>query len=424
MFHHRDPDVLVVGAGPIGLVAALLLKQNGVDVAIVDMHQRTTQHSYALAIHPRTLRILDEAGLSGALIGAGRTLTKVAFYEGQERRADIDYSALASKHPYLLVVRQSVLERAAEVALRQQKLNVLWEHRLQSLSVEGATILAEVAKLEQVATGYPVARTESLVARSETMRPTYVIGADGYDSAVRRMSGIDMEKHGEGQLFSVYEIEAAGELPAEMRVVLDPDLTSVYTPLEDGRCRWGFQIRDASEHMASMERLEQLIAARAPWCTARPRQIYWSTLGLFERRLARSFGRQAVWLAGDAAHQAAPVGVQSMNSGLAEAYELAARISRIQRAGGPPSLLQEFGTSAHDTWQRLLGAGGDVRALPGADPWVQQAAPRILACIPASGEDLEPLLGQIGLTAPEERASAFGPPPPRSSAADVSRGGD
>jgi 2-polyprenyl-6-methoxyphenol hydroxylase-like FAD-dependent oxidoreductase len=334
MFSHADPEVLVVGAGPVGLVAALFLRQHGIRVEIVDMHRRTTQHSYALAIHPRTLRILDEAGLSEGLIGAGRKLTKVAYYEGPERRAEIDYSSLASEHPYLLVIRQSLLERAAEEALRQKKLTVLWGHRLQALTVDGATLRAEVATLDQVATGYPVARTEWVVARSEVIRPAYVIGADGYDSAVRRMAGIEMEELGAGQLFSVYEIEAAGELPAEVRVMLDPDLTSVYWPLEEGRCRWGFQIGDASEHAASMARLEQLVAARAPWCTARPTEIYWSTLGLFERRLARSFGQDGVWLAGDAAHQAAPVGVHSMNSGLLEARELAARISQISRRGG------------------------------------------------------------------------------------------
>jgi 2-polyprenyl-6-methoxyphenol hydroxylase-like FAD-dependent oxidoreductase len=207
-----------------------------------------------------------------------------------------------------------------------------------------------------------------------------------------------MEAHGAGQIFSVYEVEAEGELPAEVRVMLDPDLTSVYWPLEKGRCRWGFQIRDASEHAATMARLQQLVAARAPWCAARPTQIYWSTLGVFESRVARSFGKGGVWLAGDAAHQAAPVGVHSMNSGLVEARELASRISRIQREGGSPSLLQEFAAGTHDAWQQLLGAGRAVRALPAADPWVRKTGARILACIPASGEDLEPLLAQIGLT--------------------------
>jgi 3-(3-hydroxy-phenyl)propionate hydroxylase len=212
------------------------------------------------------------------------------------------------------------------------------------------------------------------------------------------MAGIETAEHGAAQVFSIFEIEATGELPADARVIFDPDLTSVYWPLENGRCRWGFQIRDATAHEASMERLEQLIAARAPWCTARPTQIYWSTLGLFESRLTRSFGQGGVWLAGDAAHLAPPVAVHSMNSGLLEARELATRISRVLRGEGPSSLLDEFATGTHDTWQRLLRADS-VRALPGANPWVRQNAARILACMPASGDELEPLLQQIGLTA-------------------------
>jgi 2-polyprenyl-6-methoxyphenol hydroxylase-like FAD-dependent oxidoreductase len=215
------------------------------------------------------------------------------------------------------------------------------------------------------------------------------------------MAGIEMDAQGAGQIFSIYEIEATGELPAEARVMIGPGLTSVYWPLEAGRCRFGFQIGDASGHEASTERLEQLIAARAPWCTARPTQIYWSTLAVFEPRLARSFGSGGIWLAGDAAHQAAPVGVHSMNSGLVEARELAARIAQILRSDGPSSLLDEFATDAHDTWRRLLTADA-VRALSGTavgNPWVRQNAARILPCIPASGDDLAPLLEQVGLTA-------------------------
>jgi 2-polyprenyl-6-methoxyphenol hydroxylase-like FAD-dependent oxidoreductase len=108
-------------------------------------------------------------------------------------------------------------------------------------------------------------------------------------------------------------------------------------------------------------------------------------------------GTGGIWLAGDAVHQAAPVGVHSMNWGIVEARELADCISRTQHAGGAP-LLEQFATGTHDAWQGLFGAGEKVRALPGANPWVRQTAARILACIPASGADLEPLLQQIGLT--------------------------
>jgi 2-polyprenyl-6-methoxyphenol hydroxylase-like FAD-dependent oxidoreductase len=398
-----DPEVLVVGAGPVGLVAAVFLEQYGVRAQIVDMHERTHQYSYALAIHPRTLAILDEAGLSDTLIGTGRTISKVAYYEGGERHAEIDYSRLAGRHPYLLVVRQSVLERTAEEALRRKDRKVRWGHRLHALTLDGAVVQADVAELDQVAVGYPVARTEWVVGRTELMRPAFVIGADGYDSAVRRLAGIEMAEHRAGQIFSIYEIEASGELPDDVRVVLDPDLTSVYWPLERGRCRWGFQIHDAGTHEASPTRLAALLAARAPWFTAKPTQIYWSTLASFASRLARSFGSGRVWLAGDAAHQAAPVGVQSMNSGLLEARELASRISKIQRSGDSASLLPEFGTEMLGTWERLLEPARTVSPRAGADPWVARNAARIFACLPASGDELEPLLSQVGLTATNAR---------------------
>jgi 2-polyprenyl-6-methoxyphenol hydroxylase-like FAD-dependent oxidoreductase len=208
MFRHTDPEVLVVGAGPVGLIAALFLQQQGIRVEVIDMGQRTSPHSYALAIHPRTLRILDSVGLGEQLIAAGRKLTKVAYYEGRERRAEIDYSVLPSRHPYLLVVRQSVLERAAAEALRALKLKVHWGHRLETLSMNGGILQATIAKLDHVATGYPIAQGEWVVAGTETIQPKYVIGADGYASSVRRMSGIEMEEHGASELFSVYEVEA------------------------------------------------------------------------------------------------------------------------------------------------------------------------------------------------------------------------
>ena len=398
MVRHPDPEVLVVGGGPVGLVAALFLQKQGLRVAVIDMHERTSQYSYALALHPRTLRALDEAGVAKKLIEAGRKITKVAYYEGGDRRAEIDYAKLSSKHPWLLVVRQSVLERTVEDALRRKEIKVRWGHRLQSLGVDGTSVRADVAVLDQVATGYPVARTEWVVARTDTMRPRYVIGADGYDSAVRRFAGIEMADRGPAQIFSIYEIEATGALPVEGRVILDRDVTSVYWPLEKGRCRWGFQIPDASAHAPTPARLEQLIRERAPWWTARPTEIYWSTLAAFASRVARSFGAGRVWLAGDAAHQAAPIAVRSMNSGLVEGRDLAAAIARGRSSSAAP-LLQQFATELQQTWESLLDPAHAVRALPGADAWVRQNAARIFASLPASGDELTALLEQVGLTA-------------------------
>src|SRR5262249_46216923 len=81
MAHAEDPDVLVVGAGPVGLMAALFLKDRGLKVEIVDQDQRTTQRSYALALHPMTLGLLDEAGILREIARGSRRVDTVAFYE-------------------------------------------------------------------------------------------------------------------------------------------------------------------------------------------------------------------------------------------------------------------------------------------------------------------------------------------------------
>jgi 2-polyprenyl-6-methoxyphenol hydroxylase-like FAD-dependent oxidoreductase len=105
-----------------------------------------------------------------------------------------------------------------------------------------------------------------------------------------------------------------------------------------------------------------------------------------------------VWLAGDAVHQAAPIAVQSMNSGLVEVRELALRISQIQRASASPSVLEQFAGSLHATWESILEPARAIGAHADATPWVKENAARILASLPASGDDVAPLLGQIGLT--------------------------
>src|SRR5262249_9616539 len=222
-----------------------------------------------------------------------------------------------------------------------------------------------------------------------------------------RLAGIETGERGAGQIFSIFEMEASGELPGEVRVTFDGELTSVYWPLEEGRCRWGFQLSNAFEHEPSMARLRDLIARRAPWCTAEPTEIYWSTFASFPSRLARPLGTGRVWLAGDAAHLAAPVGVQSMNSGLIEASRLASRMTKILRASAAPSVLDEFAAETQKRWEWLLDGGG-LRALPDAAPWVRQNAARILACLPASGDDVQPLLQQLHLTVDGHFATARG----------------
>jgi 2-polyprenyl-6-methoxyphenol hydroxylase-like FAD-dependent oxidoreductase len=143
--------------------------------------------------------------------------------------------------------------------------------------------------------------------------------------------------------------------------------------------------------------VEKVAKKRAPWFAAGVKEIAWCTEVVFEQRVARQFGRERCWLAGDAAHQTGPVGVQSMNVGMAEAATLAGSLRRILREKAPLNLLETCDHELQAEWRRLLGLTGGLKPRTDTAPWVRERRGRILSCLPASHEDLAPLAGQLRL---------------------------
>jgi 2-polyprenyl-6-methoxyphenol hydroxylase-like FAD-dependent oxidoreductase len=151
-------------------------------------------------------------------------------------------------------------------------------------------------------------------------------------------------------------------------------------------------------NMVDDAHLRQFIEERAPWFKGSIDHISWRMVVRFERRLAQKFGQNRVWLAGDAAHTTGPVGVQSMNIGLFETWELAHAMSRVLHEGAPLSEVEGCAAAWHAEWRRLHGLAGGLKAGPNADPWIASHATALLSCIPAHGRKLAALAGQIGLT--------------------------
>ena len=412
------PEVLVVGAGPVGLLAALALAEQGIRVQIVDQERRPAARSYALALHPQSLRLLDEVGLAGDLLARAHRIERVAFYEGTERRAELDFTALPAEFPFVAVLPQQILEGSLESALKQRGVPVLWNHRVAELHLGGGGAAALVER-----------RGPSGVEDGFDVRPELLIGADGHHSIVRHALQASYVEMAPAELFAVFELVADGPAESEARVVFSGNKTGVLWPLGGRRYRWSLQV-DAWEGFEEprfksrlypevgdepfpylvRDKLGELISELAPWFAAElGGEIVWSMAVRFERRLAGRFGHGKAWLAGDAAHLTSPIGAQSMNVGIREAYDLARRFGFILREDYPPELLESYETGRRHEWRQLLGARGKPEPGPATDPWVRKHAARILPCVPGSGDDLVLLLRQLGLVLPVDHH----PAPPR-----------
>jgi 2-polyprenyl-6-methoxyphenol hydroxylase-like FAD-dependent oxidoreductase len=427
MFRKQETEVLVVGAGPVGMFAALSLAERGVEVTLIDESWRPTARSYALALHPHSLELLDGVGLVEELMDKGHRIDAVAIYEGGERRAELPLSELPGGFPFLLVLPQDRLERALSRRLKEKGVTVRWNRRLAGFEQHGRDgepcVVAQVEELSKESVGYGVATSEWVVEERSRVVSSFVIGADGHRSAVRRLLGIDFEKvPGPGadadEVFAVFELEAAPPAPHEVRVVLAEGTSNVLWPLGAERLRWSFQLADPEGLVAQRSKgrlavqlggdvfpyldrddLARLVAERAPWSGNGPGhgELDWSVAVRFERRLAGRFGDGRVWLAGDSAHLAGPVGVQSMNVGLREAHELAWRMAEVLHAGGGDDLLAAYDRERRAEWRRLLGLEGAPAVADGAAPWVSRHAGRLVSCLPASGEELSLLARKIGI---------------------------
>ena len=421
MFNRTKPEVLIVGAGPVGMLAALVLAQNGVRVQIVDRQLGTVAHSNAPALHIPTLSLLKEIGLLDDVLARAGEMHTVVFYSGHQRQGEVRFADLGEPYPYVAVLQQSALEELLEEALHRLGVEIQWNHEVSELEPGDDHVSVTVDRLEKESLGYSVAHTEWIVAKSKKIYVKFVIGADGHDSDVRKAAEIGERHVRAPRHFIVFEFQSDADLGGELRLAFEDGTTNMLWPLPDGHCRWSFELGDAGDwdtrekdrfsiqesgaagDLRHEENLRRLISERAPWFDGSIGEIRWHSHARFEGRRAESFGRGRVWLAGDAAHLTGPAGVQSMNVGLREVHELAMLITGILHGDTPMHVLDRFNAERTAEWDSLHGLDGDLSYAEGTPPWVSALGHELIASIPASGENLAMLAGRLGVRKSGER---------------------
>ncbi len=134
MFNRKSVDIAILGAGPVGLTAAHLLHDRNVDFVIMDREPQSHTHSYALALHPDTLELLDALGVIQPVLQHATRLQRAAIFDSyNHQRAVMDFGELPVKYPFLAVIGQDMLESILAASLAAKGCKVLWNHRVRCI---------------------------------------------------------------------------------------------------------------------------------------------------------------------------------------------------------------------------------------------------------------------------------------------------
>lgn len=371
-------QVLVVGAGPVGLTAALRLRDQGIAVRIIERESAHTIHTFPVVLHPATLRILSSLGLTAALFWRGRPVSRLAVYTEAGRKAVLDLPRVPGISPGALTLPQDILRKTLLSALTARGVDVEWNTELALLTQDEGGVCCRLRSAESF----------------EVMEADYVIGADGYDSSVRSALGIELVTHGELQTYAFFDATTQRAGTGAQLVLLEHSANAVY-PVQGGLARFSFQLFGALHHLPDLAALKELVASRLPFYADQVQSVEWSGIAEFPRALVDRFGVDRVWLAGEAAHLTGPLGTQSINIGMDEASELAIRIGDRLRHPTREHFGRDYQFRRTQQWRQLLGL--DLPS-PRTTGWALHNISRLIACLPASGSDLHDLLDQLRLT--------------------------
>jgi 2-polyprenyl-6-methoxyphenol hydroxylase-like FAD-dependent oxidoreductase len=295
-----NTDVLVAGAGPVGLAMAVGLARYGVSVRIVDKAAQRTDKSKALVLWSRTLELLDSAGCSRPLIEAGCKVSGVEIVEGSKQIAHVSLDGVASPHPYALMLPQSETER-----LLDEHLNGL------GVQVERSVELIQFA----AAADKVVSKLRHADGHEETIETAWLIGCDGAHSTVRHQLGMEFVGDTMPSNWILADVHLSN-VPWKQEVVIawHADGVLAIFPIVEGRYRVIADVGSAQRSDPTLAEVQAILDQRGPGGIVASEAVWLAGFGINERKVA-DYRAGRVFLAGDAAHIHSPAGGQGMNTG-------------------------------------------------------------------------------------------------------------
>jgi 3-(3-hydroxy-phenyl)propionate hydroxylase len=344
----RHP-VVVAGAGPVGLVAAIDLAQRGVPVVVLDENDRVSTGSRAICLSKRTLEILDRLGCGEEVAARGVTWNTGRVFKGE-----------AEVYAFDLLAEEGH-RRPAFVNLQQYFLEEILVRRLHDLAAAGAPLqLRGRNRVAAVGAHHDHVRLEIDTPEGPYgLEADWLVACDGAGSPVRRMLGLDFPGRGFEDCFLIADVAMQSDMNTERRFWFDPPFNRGQSALlhrqPEGIWRIDLQLGPGIDREAEKTPERVIPRIRAMLGPEARFTLDWVSIYNFQCRRMERFRHGRVIFAGDAAHQVSPFGARGANSGIQDADNLGWKLAAVV-AGGSERLLESY------NWERVLAADENILA--------------------------------------------------------------
>ncbi|MFO0823801.1 MAG: FAD-dependent monooxygenase [Gemmataceae bacterium] len=349
--------VLIIGAGPTGLMLAGELTRYGVKCRLIEKRAKPQDTSRAVAIQARTLEIFSYLGILDQFYPRGTVYHGMSAYNGKSRLAHITFDELDSPYPFILGVPQCETEDILIKRLAGMGLSPEWATEMTGFTQDDAGVTVGLKKAD----GTP-----------ETVRCRWVIGADGAHSPVRKGAGLTFLGETYESGFALADVRIDWALPHDEVLVFpgngEHGLTAVFPLPGENRYRltWEFEATHKIEAGAvaqhgrvtdvpepTLADAQKILDERVAF-PAKAHDGVWYANFRVNSRMAAAYRNGRVFLAGDAAHIHSPAGGQGMNTGLQDAFNLAWKLAFVENGAARPAILDSYHDERHAVGIDLL----------------------------------------------------------------------
>jgi 2-polyprenyl-6-methoxyphenol hydroxylase-like FAD-dependent oxidoreductase len=339
-----NTEILVVGAGPVGLTLALSLRRQGLSVRIVDKSAARTDKSKAVVIWPRTLELLDIQGCAQAFVDAGVQARGARILGEGRELVHAHFDLARSAFPFALLIPQSETERLLEQLLAAAGVQVERQVELLAFDDDSRQVSATLRHAD---------------GREERTTAAWLAACDGAHSTVRHALGLAFDGDTMDTGWILADVQIDGDLPNDLMTIgWQPEGVMAYFPMGGRRFRVIAEAGSASDTSdPTLAQVQALIDSRGPHGLLAHDPVWLSHFRINERKI-KDYRHGRIFLAGDAAHIHSPAGGQGMNTGMQDAFNLAWKLALVHGGKAAPALLDSYSTERSAIGDQVLSSTG------------------------------------------------------------------